>query len=57
VFNPDKPVSMLFDASAAIDQGRCGGIGCGCGGLVGREPIYPTKSICAGETTLDHVMT
>jgi hypothetical protein len=24
VFNPDKPVSMFFDACAAIDQGGCG---------------------------------
>jgi hypothetical protein len=31
VFNPDKPVSMLFDACAAIDQCGYGGIGYGCG--------------------------
>jgi hypothetical protein len=40
VFNTDKPVSMLFDASATIDQGGCGGIGYGYGGLVGKEPIH-----------------
>jgi hypothetical protein len=33
VFNPDNPVSIFFDACAAIDKGGCGGIGCGCGGL------------------------
>jgi hypothetical protein len=33
VFNPDKPVSLLFDACAAIDQDGCKGKGCDCGGL------------------------
>jgi hypothetical protein len=33
VFSPDKPVSMLFDACMAIDQGGCGGRGYGCGNL------------------------
>jgi hypothetical protein len=32
VFDPEKPVSLLFDACAAIDK-LCGGTGCGCGGL------------------------
>jgi hypothetical protein len=31
--NLDKPVSMLFDAYVAIEQGGYGGIGYGCGGL------------------------
>jgi hypothetical protein len=39
VFSPDKPVSMLFDACAAIDKDGCGGIGCGCGGPnLGKSP-------------------
>jgi hypothetical protein len=33
VFSHDKPVSMFFDACAAINKGRCGGISCGYGGL------------------------
>jgi hypothetical protein len=32
VFDPEKPVSLLFDACVAIDK-LCGGTGCGCGGL------------------------
>jgi hypothetical protein len=31
VFDPEKPVSLLFDACVAIDK-LCGGTGCGCGG-------------------------
>jgi hypothetical protein len=31
MFDPGNPVSMLFDACAAIDTGGCGGVGCGCG--------------------------
>jgi hypothetical protein len=69
VFSPDKPVSVLFDACVAIDQGGCGGIGCGCGGLAWERActyndkyihiyvyIYTMTSICAEETTLGHVM-
>jgi hypothetical protein len=35
VFNPDKPVSLLFDSCAAINKGYrlCGGKACGYGGL------------------------
>jgi hypothetical protein len=33
VFSPDKSASMLFDACVTIDQGGCGGTGCGCGDL------------------------
>jgi hypothetical protein len=33
VFNLDKPVSVFFAVCAAVDQGGCGGVGCGCGGL------------------------
>jgi hypothetical protein len=43
-----KPVSVLFDACAAVDKGGCGGIGCGCAGA--------DTSLCAWETTLGHVM-
>jgi hypothetical protein len=32
VFDPEKPVSLLFDACTAIDK-LCGGTGCGCRGL------------------------
>jgi hypothetical protein len=53
VFRPDKPVSMLFDACAAIDQDGYGGISCSCGGLMW-ETAY--TSIHAGETTRGHVM-
>jgi hypothetical protein len=42
VFNPDKPVSMLFDACAAIDKGGCGGVGWGCVGLAW-ERAYPSS--------------
>jgi hypothetical protein len=47
VFSSDKPVSLFFDACAAIDQGGCGGIGYGCGGLA-RERAYMSndKYIC-----------
>jgi hypothetical protein len=45
VFNPDKPVLMLFDAYAAIDQGGCGGIGCGYGGLAW-ERAYTSNDKC-----------
>jgi hypothetical protein len=47
VFDPEKPVSLLFDACAAIDK-LCGGTGCG--------PIHQMKNICAGETTPGHVI-
>jgi hypothetical protein len=35
VFDPDKPVSLSFDACVAIDKGYrlCGRTACGCGGL------------------------
>jgi hypothetical protein len=47
---------MLFDACAAIDKGGCGGIGCGCGAELGREPICQMISVCARETTLGRGM-
>jgi hypothetical protein len=52
VFNPDEPVSMFFDACAAIDQGGCGGTGCGCGGLAW-ERAYTSndKYMCQGDTS------
>jgi hypothetical protein len=49
-------MSMLFDACVAIDKGGCGGIWYGCGAYLRREPIRQMISICAGETTLGHVM-
>jgi hypothetical protein len=39
VFNTDKPMSMLFDAGAAIDQGGYGGMGYACGDLTW-ERVY-----------------
>jgi hypothetical protein len=44
VFDPDKPVSLLFDACAAIDQGYklCGVTACGCRGL-GWERTYTSN--------------
>jgi hypothetical protein len=55
VFSPDKQVSMLFDACAAIDQGGCGGIGCGCGGLAW-ERAYTSndKYMCWGDNSWPH---
>jgi hypothetical protein len=41
VFDPEKPVSVLFDACVAIDKLR-GGTGCGCGG-VGWEKTYTSN--------------
>jgi hypothetical protein len=41
VFDPKKPVSLLFDACAAIDK-LCGGTGCGRGGLCW-EMTYTSK--------------
>jgi hypothetical protein len=54
VFNPDKPVSMFFEACVAIDQGGCGGIGCGCGcvGLAWeRAYMSNDKYMCKGDTS------
>jgi hypothetical protein len=44
VFDPEKPVSLLFDACAAIDK-LCGGTGCGCGGL-GLERTHTSNEKC-----------
>jgi hypothetical protein len=55
VFNPEKPVSLLFDACVAIDK-LCGGTGCACGARVGKGPIHQMKNICVGKTTLGHVI-
>jgi hypothetical protein len=48
----NKPVSILFDACAAIDKGGYGGIGCGCGGLAW-ERAYTSddKYICQGDNS------
>jgi hypothetical protein len=35
---------MLFDTGAAIDKGRCGGRGCGCGGLMW-EKAYTSNDV------------
>jgi hypothetical protein len=52
VFYPDKAVSMFFDACAAIDQGRCGGIDCGCGGLTWeRTYLSNNKYMCWGDNS------
>jgi hypothetical protein len=52
VFSPDKPVLMFFDACVATDQGRCGGIGCGCGNLAW-EIAYTSydKYMCQGDNS------
>jgi hypothetical protein len=52
VFSPDKPVSMFFDACAAIDKGGCGGTGCGCGDLA-LERAYTSndKCMCQGDNS------
>jgi hypothetical protein len=51
VFDPEKPVSLLFDACAAIDK-LCGGTGCGCGDL-GWERTYTSneKYMCRGDNS------
>jgi hypothetical protein len=41
VFDPEKPVSLLFNACAAIDK-LCGGTGCDCGSL-GWERTYTSN--------------
>jgi hypothetical protein len=41
MFNPEKPVSLLFDACAAIDK-LCRSTGCGYGGL-GWEMTYTSN--------------
>jgi hypothetical protein len=41
VFDPEKPVSLLFDACAAIDK-LCRATRCGCGGL-GWERTYTSN--------------
>jgi hypothetical protein len=52
VLTPDKPVSMLFDAYAAIDQGGWGGIGCGCGGLAWERAYTSTiMYMCQGDNS------
>jgi hypothetical protein len=51
MFNPEKPVSLLFDACVAIDK-LYGGTGCGCGGL-GWERTYTSnkKYLCWGDNS------
>jgi hypothetical protein len=50
VFDPEKPVSLLFEACVAIDK-LCGGTGCGLGAWVRKGLKHQMKNICAGETT------
>jgi hypothetical protein len=45
LFNPDKPVSVLSDACAAIDQDRYKGIGYSYGGLTW-ERAYTANEKC-----------
>jgi hypothetical protein len=49
VFDPEKTVSLLFDACETIDK-LCEGTGCGCGGL-GWERTYTLneKYLCQEE--------
>jgi hypothetical protein len=42
VFSPDKPMSVFFDTCVAIDQGGCGGVGCGCRDLAW-ERVYTSN--------------
>jgi hypothetical protein len=56
VFDPEKPVSLLFDACAAIDK-LCEGTGLAVGAWVGKGPRHQMKNICARETTPGHVIT
>jgi hypothetical protein len=53
VFDPDKPVSVFFDAYAAIDQGGCGGICCICEGLAWERDYYMSndKYMCQGDNS------
>jgi hypothetical protein len=52
VFNPDKPVSVFFDACVAIDKGGCGGVGCDRGGLAWeRAYMSKDKYTCWGGNT------
>jgi hypothetical protein len=55
VFDPEKPVSLSFDACVAIDK-LCGGTGCTCTAWVRKGPIHQMKNICAGEITPGHVI-
>jgi hypothetical protein len=48
VFNPDEPVSVFFDACAAIDQGGCGGTGCLAWE---RDYMSNDKHMCQGDNT------
>jgi hypothetical protein len=50
VFSPDKPVSVLFDACAAIDKAGCGGIHYGCGDLSWKRAYTSNdKCMCWGD--------
>jgi hypothetical protein len=51
-FSPDKPVSMPFDACVAIDKGRCGDTGCGCGGRAWERACMSNgKCMCRGDNS------
>jgi hypothetical protein len=51
VFDPEKPVSLLFDACVTIDK-LCEGTDCGCGGL-GWKRTYRSneKYMCRGDNS------
>jgi hypothetical protein len=52
VFSTDKPVSMLFDACAAIDKDGCGSTGYGCGDLAWERACTSNeKYMCQGDNS------
>jgi hypothetical protein len=51
VFSPEKPVSLLFDAFAAIEIQAVA-----VGAWVGKGLTHQMKNICDGETTPGHVI-
>jgi hypothetical protein len=50
VFHPEKPVSLLFDACAAIYK-LCEVQAVAVEAWVGKGPIHQMKNICSRETT------
>jgi hypothetical protein len=50
VFDPEKPVSLLFDAYAAIDK-YVEVQAVAVEAWVGKGPIHQMKNVCARETT------
>jgi hypothetical protein len=51
VFDPEKPVSLLFDACVAIHK-LCRGTGCGYGGLGWERTYTPNKIYVLGRQLL-----